>query len=267
METKTALCKTGITGSTLKWIAIITMLLDHIGAVILERQLLGWTTWDTVGADRAAMLAEQYERLYAVYHFLRNIPGRMAFPVFCFLLVEGFIHTRSPKKYAGRLFLFALISEIPFDLAFRGRILYWQGQNVFFTLLFGFLVIWGWKYIEEKRNLNQTVAFICRLVILGTGMSAAWFFKTDYNMFGVLSITVMYQLRWNKTLSAGAGCAVLSIMSSTELGAFLSVIPITLYNGKRGCNIKWFFYLFYPLHLILLFIIACMMGLVTAMVM
>ena len=105
----------GLSGSTLKLIAIVSMLIDHVAAAVIVRVLYAghWT-----------------EQLYQIYRVMRSV-GRIAFPIFCFFLVEGFEHTRDRKKYALRLFLFALISEIPFDLAFSAEILEVQYQNVF----------------------------------------------------------------------------------------------------------------------------------------
>ena len=115
----------GFSGSTLKLIAIITMLIDHIGAAVIARLLIA---------------GQGSELLYKIYYAMRAV-GRVAFPIFCFLLVEGFFYTGSRKKYALRLFGFALLSEIPFDLAFSGKILEFGYQNVFFTLLIGLLTI------------------------------------------------------------------------------------------------------------------------------
>ncbi len=108
-----------LSGSDLKIIAVIAMFLDHLAATVLVRCLVTGVFW-----DQAAW--------YEVYQVMRNI-GRVAFPIYCFLLVEGFIHTSDRRKYALRLFLFALISEIPFDLAFNAQVLEFGYQNVFFT--------------------------------------------------------------------------------------------------------------------------------------
>lgn len=257
---RTAAGKRGITGSTLKWIAILTMLIDHTAAIILQNRLLRLSSFQARDAQELAAVKDNFDLLYPVYQFMRNIPGRIAFPIFCFLLVQGFIHTRSPRKYAVRLFLFALLSEVPFDLGFHGELFSWRGQNVLFTLFLGLLVIAGFRYFEERQGLNPAASLFCRAVILAAGMAAAFLLKTDYNMYGVLTVAVMYQLRSSRVLSAGAGCAVLALMSQTELGAFLSVLPIALYNGKRGSNIKWLFYVFYPLHILILYLIACALG-------
>ena len=108
--------KKGLTGSTLKIIAMIAMLIDHIGAAVLVRVIR--STGDM--------------SLYEGYTILRKI-GRIAFPIFCFLLVEGFIHSSDKKKYALRLGIFALLSEVPFDLAFQSKVVGFEYQNVFFT--------------------------------------------------------------------------------------------------------------------------------------
>ena len=127
--------KKGISGSTLKMIAIVTMVIDHIGAAVLARLLMvnGLGELDQTNADAIMLWLSANGALYWTYTIMRMI-GRVAFPIFCFLLVEGFLHTHDVKKYAMRLGLFALISEIPFDLAFSSKILEFNYQNVFFTL-------------------------------------------------------------------------------------------------------------------------------------
>ena len=124
--------KKGISGSTLKMIAIVTMVIDHIGAAVLARLLMvnGLGELDQTNADAIMQWLSANGALYWTYTVMRMI-GRVAFPIFCFLLVEGFLHTHDVKKYAMRLGLFALISEIPFDLAFSDKILEFNYQNVF----------------------------------------------------------------------------------------------------------------------------------------
>ena len=116
--------KKGISGSTLKIIAMITMLIDHIGAAVCMRMMLAEGFGDLNGAAEETIKAwvTVHADLYSTYYMFRMI-GRIAFPIFCFLLVEGFKHTKDAKKYAIRLFAFALISEIPFDLAFQSKAL------------------------------------------------------------------------------------------------------------------------------------------------
>ena len=157
----------GISGYWLKLIAVISMLIDHTSAVILE----------------------QIPGLEAPAFFMRII-GRAAFPIYCFLLVEGFYHTRSRAKYAGRLFLFALISEVPFDLAFSRRMWDFSSNNVFFTLLFGLLVIWGVEGIKQKFVADvygekaAAIRVILIIVTVAAGGFLALLFRTDYDLSG-----------------------------------------------------------------------------------
>jgi len=241
--------KTGLTGANLKWIAILTMLIDHIGAALLELGLLPKIA-------NAVLAGNSFQYLVADYHFwyrfddvLRAI-GRLAFPLFCFLLVEGFLHTKNSKKYALRLGLFALISEIPFDLAFNEKLLEISYQNVFFTLLIGLLVLIGLKYFEE--TLPPHFSWLRFLVAL-TGILFAVFLRTDYDAFGIMLIVLLYEFRNLKTLRCIAGAILMLFNSTTGCLAFLL---IWFYNGERGKQLpKYFFYLFYPAHLMVLFLV------------
>lgn len=143
-------CKKGLSGSTIKLIAIIAMLIDHIAATVLERMIMrsGYLI-ATISSESLENWMNEHLLLYGSYFFMRMI-GRFGFPIFCFLIVEGFMHTRSRLKYAMRLFLFALISEIPFDFAFMGKWFYTGYQNVFFTLFLGLLALCGFSVIGER---------------------------------------------------------------------------------------------------------------------
>lgn len=228
-ESKTAPAFQKITGSALKLIALITMLLDHIGAVLVVSP--------------------------QPYYALRLI-GRIAFPIFCFLLVEGFLHTRNLWRYAFRLFLFALISEIPFDLAFHQTLFYKDQQNVFFTLLIGLLVISILHNLEETLKDKPVIYLICRAIAIAAGMGIAWCLKTDYSYIGVLAITLLYVFHRQRTSAIACACFFLCFSSVTEITSFASVPLIMAYNGKRGLSLKYVFYLFYPIHLLILYLIS-----------
>ncbi len=232
--------KRGISGSTLKIIAIITMLIDHIGAVVIAPVMI----------QRSGNLYME-DDLYGIYSLLRTI-GRIAFPIFCFLLVEGFVHTRNVKRYAIRLGLFAIISEIPFNLAFSGKLLYPSYQNVFFTLLIGLLVMISFKAIEEKLEVRKIIKEILYLLALFAGIGLAYFMNTDYKAFGVICITIIYIFRYNRIHQMIAGGIAFCFKSAAAIFAF---IPIYLYNGKRGMSLKYIFYAFYPVHLLILYYI------------
>lgn len=211
----------GITGMQLKILAIISMTIDHIGAVIFQDIL--WM----------------------------RIVGRIAFPIYCFLLVEGFNYTKSRKKYLVRLLAFAFISEIPFDLAFFGKAFEFGHQNVFFTLFIGFLTM----YFCEFASSNLSKYIMCF-----AGMVLAGIFRTDYSFFGVALIVIFYLFRDDR-LSAFILQAVMNIAEGSLQGfAALALIPIGLYKGKQGRKrFQMFFYAYYPVHLVVIYIYSLVM--------
>lgn len=221
----------GLSSTTLKIIAMLVMLLDHVTAVLLVGQESYWT--------------------------LRTV-GRVSFPIFCFLIAEGMFYTHDIYRYALRLGVFALLSEIPYDLAFHGTICYPDSQNVFFTLflavLAGALRQWG----QERRRRNPkdpaaplVVAFGWLLLLL-----AADFLQTDYGTNGVALILVFYLLRergWLRYLAAAA-FMWLCWHGQVQLYALCALPILMLYSGKKGAALpKYLFYAFYPLHLLILF--------------
>ncbi|MCI8327790.1 MAG: conjugal transfer protein TraX [Lachnospiraceae bacterium] len=238
--------KRGWSGSTLKMIAIITMLIDHIGAVILERGILVKVSGQSVlSADIAALHA--YNKWQMIDRIFRSI-GRLAFPIFCFLLIEGFLHTRDWRKYFIRLFLFSFLSEIPFDFAVYGKAFCWYSQNVYFTLWIGLLVITGIRYIEEREEIAEGLKKLLQILTVIAGIGLAEWMRTDYAGFGVFAIAGLYFLRSNKKVQTAFGC----ISFAWEITAPLAFIPIYKYNGTRGWNLKYVFYVFYPVHLLIL---------------
>lgn len=230
--------KWGISGSTLKWIAIITMAADHIGASLLEGFVLN--AWG--GSPLGDSFAGRWNEIFAADMVFRFI-GRPAFPIFCFLLVEGFLHTHDVKKYAFRLGVFALVSEIPFDLAFHMKPFHWGYQNVFFTLLAGLLSIWFIR--AHKDTVSARIGGI-----LG-GAALTELLHTDYGAFGVVLVVLLYLLRDRKTMQ----CIWGALICIWELTAPLAFLLIYFYNGERGKQPRWFFYWFYPAHLLLYYII------------
>lgn len=141
----TNISKKGLTGNNLKVVAIITMLIDHIGAASVENYLIELI--HAIGYEQANI---EHPNLFALDSLLRSI-GRLSFPLFCFLIIEGFIYTRSKVKYLRNLFVFALLSEVPYDLAFYNTFIYTGDQNVYFTLFIGLLVI---TLIQIAENIN-----------------------------------------------------------------------------------------------------------------
>ncbi len=232
----------GLSGSTLKLIAILSMTVDHIGAVIIRPYTD--SVLETAGYEAVRRLTECYE--------LHRAIGRIAFPIFCFLLIEGFLHTKNVWRYAGRLLLFAALSEIPFNLALKNNFFNAGYQNVLFTLLIGLLMLIGLQAIQIQSQLPVFIKTLLALFAIAFSMLAAYFLKTDYSYKGVFCIAVLYLFGRHRIGQAVAGAASFC----WELPAPLAFVPIYLYNGRRGWKMKYLFYLFYPLHLLILYTIA-----------
>ena len=251
----------GITGTGLKLIAVITMLLDHIGGCILEPYCTNRIPAELVGnpgALAAWMTANRDVAVVNLTMILLRLIGRFAFPIFVFLLVEGFTHTRNVWKYALNLLIFGLIAEIPFNLAHSGYVLLAEYQSVYFTLFMGLLCIYVISLIEKIR---AWYAFPLMMAAVGMFGAAAHFLRTDYAATGVLTIAVMYIFREKRKLAFGLGCFVLMISSPLEIVALFMLIPIARYNGERGMKVsKYLFYAFYPVHLAVLYLIALLLG-------
>lgn len=245
--------KFGMSGSTLKIIAVISMLADHFAAGLLGRYIamLGITqNADNLTPQQWEQWRSQTLIFVKVYENMRMI-GRIAFPIFCFLLVEGFIHTGNRMRYAVRLFVFALISEIPFDLFFYGSVCSLGHQNVFFTLFLGMLAMWGIEW--ARTHLDKIVwKVLAVLTVTALCMLAAQTARTDYAATGVLCIVLLFLLQSKRILQVIAG----GLLFLNEKSALIAFVLILLYNGKRGWKVKYFFYCFYPMHLLLMYLIA-----------
>ncbi len=219
-------------GSMLKLIAMVTMLIDHIGA-ILGRY---------VNTPLLTVLGHTVD----LYPILRII-GRVSFPIYAFLLVEGFLHTKNVRKYAGDLLIFALLSELPWNLAHSGGPFY-SVQNVMFTLLLGLLGIWVIRDLQQDRKKQA-------LYLLGL-LAASILLRADYGCAGFGFILLLYLLREKPLYRAVIGTCCLS----GNWIAGLAFLPIGMYNGRRGFirgkGLKYAFYAFYPLHLFILYAIA-----------
>ncbi|WP_448915794.1 TraX family protein [Eubacterium ramulus] len=222
----------------LKMIAIITMVIDHVGAVLFPMNMM-----------------------------FRYI-GRISFPLFVFLLVEGSIHTSKIRKYELRMFLFALISEIPFDLAFSNEIVDIHSQNVFWTLTIGLVMLDliqnGASYVKSQKGKKlqldwiegQPIPTIWQFVVVSVCACVAQALQTDYGAGGILLIYFIWMLHENVIAQAVAFVIIsLLFFGSVELPGVIAFLPIFLYNGKKGPSAKYVFYAFYPVHLFILHLI------------
>ena len=221
----------GLSQEALKIIACVTMLIDHIGAVFIP----GYTL---------------------------RIIGRISFPIYCFLLAEGVHHTRDPRRYGMRLFVSMILSEFAFDLAFFGR-LTWLSQSVMVTLLLGFLAL---ATAEKCARLPLKVLSVIPFALLAELM------RTDYGWYGVCLIALfgltrelpfrqLIQLLGMGLIFAGMASLKISIgpfLLPIQMFGLLAMIPICLYSGRKHSGSKLIrrgFYLFYPVHLIILYLI------------
>lgn len=222
-----------INGSWLKIIAVVSMLIDHIAYLILPH-------FDLFG-EPVSFLGKEFTLIK-----ICRLIGRLAFPIFAFLITEGFVHTNNHKRYGLNLLTFAIVSEIPYDLFCFGRVFSLRSQNVFFTLLLGFIALYILDNI--KTDAEKTI-YIFGVVILSLLL------KSDYGAKGVILIILLYllknQLPFASVLSLG--------LLSGGVAAWCAFLPINMYNGKRGFikgNVmKYAFYAFYPVHMFILFAI------------
>lgn len=233
----------GITSFTLHIIAMLLMLCDHLWATVLSQH--EWLTWI----------------------------GRIAFPIFAFMIVEGYFHTHNLKKYLGRLLFWAVISEIPFNLMYSGSLIYPFHQNVLWTLLIGLLLISGIEKVKQKEKPVLTIVVFAASAI--AGYIVGLLLMVDYFGCGVWTVLLFYLFRkrkwwcflgqlvgmiWINAKLLGGQLIPLEIFGqeifiSEQSLACLALIPIWLYKGRQGPHntiIRIAFYAFYPVHMLTL---------------
>lgn len=218
-----------MTSFILKLIALISMLFDHTGYI-----------------------------LFGKFTFA-NYVGRLAFPIFAFQITEGFKHTKDLKKYFLRLLIFAIISQIPYMLFLNAIGSNIFTLNIFFTLILGLLVITIYEKCTNKL-LCYLFAILCAII--------AHFGHFDYGWFGIATIFIFHLFKDKKILMNFYFILVVFINYFKNfvttprieylfiiLFCYLSLIPINLYNGKKGKDLKYLLYIFYPLHLTILYLL------------
>lgn len=229
-----------LSGNAIKWIAVACMLIDHIA-------------WGFVPFSTAAGQ-------------IMHVVGRVTAPTMCFFIAEGYHYTHSVKKYALRLLLFALISQIPFTFFQTGEFSFISFQNfsetfsVIYTLLLSLLAVWAWDAVKDPILRFLAVLGLCLLAMPG-----------DWKFFDIVFSIVFFNFRGDFKKQAAwfsifaAGMVFFACLSNAQsgypfdgqlfqAGVFLCLPVLALYNGKRGGGrySKWVFYIFYPLHLLIL---------------
>ena len=200
---------------TLTLIALVTMIIDHVGAIFFPQ-----------------------------FIWLRYI-GRLSMPIYAFLLVQGYMHTRNFNRYALRMGIFALLSEAPYDLLFQGTWLEFQRQNILFTFLTALFVMKLLDASAKSRNIFMFIGAVILTIL-------PYFLHFSYGVYGVLTVlcfdaVAFAALTYGQYTQDG---------NTTQLYAIAAAIPVLLYNGKRGAlSLKYFFYISYPAHMLLLYAI------------
>ena len=217
----------------IKIIACITMVLDHV------KYAIPMTT-----------------------NFVTLNFGRISYPLYAFLLTEGYVHTKDLKKYYKRLIIFALISQIPFML-FRKLVGDYKILNIIFTLLLGLIAITSY---DKIKNAFLSACITTFMIFLGS------IIKVDYSWYGVATIVIFYLFRENKIFRTiifsilvviynYSRCGLIILEFSNILLCAFSILPailILFYNGKLGkrSRFKYFYYWFYPVHMLILYMIS-----------
>lgn len=183
-----------------------------------------------------------------------RVLGRFAFPIYAFLLVEGYKHTRSIKNYLIKLGVMAVISEVPYDLVTHGRLWDFSDFNCFVTLFLGLLSIWLYDRIQLVSPVYRSLAW----VPVGIATVLTWGIHSDFELIGIPIIFIFYTMKKKKVASVCLITFLYGLMSWTQLAGVLAFIPLHFYNGKRGYDavwLRWIFYFSYPVHLMILYMI------------
>lgn len=233
----------------LKWIAVITMTIDHAGMVLFEQ-----------------------------FHFMRLI-GRLAFPIYCYLLVQGFLYTKSRTRYMLRMAVFAFFSELPFDLVCFGGFS-WQGQSVFVTLLLGLMMLAVMEKILSVPDFPRWAAYLLTAAAVVVTALISFLTACDYSFSAPFLIAGLYvYVSRRRKETAGDGTVMLYAAYFVFLAAMFvgwilkGYTPEVSLNGslteafclpavwliqhstptRKKRSGKYFFYLYYPLHLLILY--------------
>lgn len=234
----------GLDGTVLKLLAITFMIFDHTRVALFDG------------------------------NFWMNYVGRLAFPIFAFQIAEGFVHTRSFKKYLSRLLIFAVISEIPFNVFCSSEMFFPQYQNVLFTFVFGILALRLLEFAKKEPTLAKVAGAGVGVIVIAI---LAEVLKVDYGVAGVIIVVAFYLFR-NFPFAFVLQFATVFLVFfffcpgrpvffkihefifhvPVQVFALFSFIPIWFYNGKKGKGgklLQYISYGFYPVHIALLCII------------
>ena len=228
-----------LSGAQLKLTAILSMLIDHVNKALIYPNLVSNNGILTTVSN------------------IFDILGRIAFPLFCFMLVEGFFKTRSRKKYLLNLLIFGVISEVPFDMFTTASFYNTNWNNVMFTLALVLITIWSIDILKGKmQKLPKALWYFVSLLIVLIMCIVAMFLALDYEHHAILMGYFFYLFHDMRVFSILFGYASMYTQPWSLLGFGLTLT----YNGQRGKQNKWLNYWFYPVHLLILGILRLYLG-------
>ena len=240
----------GLSGNALKIIACVLMFFDHMSQGVALNSLGFMPTGVTTSWGIPVLWGIPTASLLAT---IATLAGRIAFPIFCFFLVQGVLLSGDFKKQIQRLLLFALLSEVPFDLGLFGQAFYWDHQNVFFELALGAATVAGMKKIIDgemkQKKLWSVLLFIVTAIL-------AEFLRFDYGASGIIAMVLFYLVCNDRRRTVFVGLFAFFFEAPLYGTVYLSLPLIYQYNGKRGRGGRWFFYIFYPAHLFALYLLS-----------
>lgn len=226
-----------LSGAQLKYIAFLSMLIDH--------------------TNKALIYPILNEGILQHISNLFDIIGRIAFPLFAFFVVEGFFKTRNRKKYLTNLFVFAVISEVPFDMFLTSTFFNMRANNVLFTLALSLITIWIIDILKDKlENKPPILWYLVSVVVIIISCFISMQFGLDYEHHSIIIVYLFY-IFYNKPV---VGCALAYLSIITEVWSILGFGLVLTYNGERGKQNKIINYWFYPVHLLILGILRMYFG-------
>lgn len=226
----------------LKWLALFCMVLDHAACAFLPETSV----------------------MYLVFRF---VFGRMAYPIFCVLFVEGFLYTRHPGRHIRDLLLFGVLSEPFFDMALYHSWWYPQHQNVMFSWSLGFVLLWLLEQAYRKylaSSASFASLYFAGVLVFGV---LAGMLHLDYDFVGIFCVAIAYLIKRGYQLSSvwmAVGAAGMDALCSATPGVLLAILPFTVYDPEkqvvRGRHWKYWFYAAYPLHLAVFAVLVCVIS-------
>ena len=228
-----------LSGAGLKLIAIISMLADHVNKALIYPYL------------------ESNHGFLAFISDVFDIIGRIAFPLFCFMLVEGYFKTRNRKKYLLNLLLFGVISEVPFDMFTTASFFNMNWNNVMFTLALVLVTVWIIDTLKEKMQKRPKALWylVSILIVLGR-CCVSMSLSLDYEHHAILIGYFFYLFHDMPVFAIPFGYASMFKEPWALLGFGLTLT----YNGERGKQHKMLYYWFYPVHLLILGLLRLYLG-------